>query len=146
MFLSVLFGCQNLSNLGENENYEFRKWKKIELSIAQDMVFGVSGGKKMSPKHLGLASTLHQKTRSKDHVNDFYNAGHCLSYDKLLKVDATLANDTLVSLDENTGAVIPQNLVPGGGLIQFTADNTDIKDCGPLNGKNIFNACGMIAC
>ena len=78
---------------------------------------------------------MHQKTRSKELVNLFDNAGHCISYDKLLKVDATLANDTLASLDESTGALIPQNLVHGGGLIQITADNIDIKDGRSLDEK-----------
>ena len=109
--------------------------KNVKMSVAQDMVFGVSNGNKCTPKHIGLASTLHQKTRSKELVNLFDNAGHCISYDKLLKVDATLANDTLASLDESTGALIPQNLVHGGGLIQITADNIDIKDGRSLDEK-----------
>ena len=146
MFLSVLFGGQEILDLGENEDYECGKWtKNVKMSIAQDMVFGVSKGKNIPPKQLGLASTVHQKTRSKDLVNLLWTLGHGANYETLLKLDATLANDTLSSLDEKTGAVIPQNLVPGGGLIQFTADNIDIKDGGSLDGKNTFNACQMAA-
>ena len=49
------------------------------LNVAQDMVYGVSCGKKWTPKHIGLASTLHQATRSKDLLRLFNKAGHCLS-------------------------------------------------------------------
>ena len=32
------------------------------ISVFQDMVYITSGGKKWTPKHIGLASTLHQAT------------------------------------------------------------------------------------
>ena len=90
-----------------------------------------------------MASTLHQKTRSKDLVTLFHQAGHCISYDSLLKVDTTLSEDTLKSLDKTTGAVIPRNLVQGK-FIHFSADNIDIRD-ESLDGKNIFSATQMAA-
>lgn len=34
-------------------------------SIAQDIIFGVSNGTKLTPKHVGLGLALHQATRSK---------------------------------------------------------------------------------
>ena len=46
-------------------------------------------------------------------VTLFHKAGNCMSYDKSLKVDTTLAKDTITSLDENTGTVIPRNILPG---------------------------------
>ena len=146
LFLSILFGGQEILDIGENESFDRGNWtKNVMMCIAQDMIFGVSKGKKLTAKHIGLTSTLHQKTRSKELVNLFYQAGHCLSYDTLLKLDATLAMDTLKSLDKKTGTVIPQNIVRGGGLIHYSADNIDIKDGGSLDGKNTFNALQMAA-
>ena len=114
------------------------------MSIALDIIFGFSKQTESGHKaYIGLTSTLHQKTRSKELVNLFYHAGHCLSYDSLLKIDSTLANDTLTSLDKKSGAVIPQNLVPGR-FIHFSADNIDIKD-ESLDGKNMFHATQMAA-
>jgi len=34
------------------------------LSVAQDLLHNVIGGRHWTPKHIGLASTLHQATRS----------------------------------------------------------------------------------
>ena len=114
---------------------------KKALSTAQDLVYGISGGRKLTPKHIGLASTLHQVTRSKKLVHLFHEAGHCLSYEQVLKVDTALAESTLESMDQETGAVIPPNIVPGK-FAHYTADNIDILD-ETLNGKNTFHATQM---
>ena len=113
------------------------------LNVAQDMVYDVSCGKKWTPKHIGLASTLHQATRSKDLLRLFNKAGHCLSYEQVLQLDTALAEKTLESLDHMTGAVIPENLVPRK-FIHFTADNIDILD-ETLDGKNTFHATQVAA-
>ena len=55
------------------------KTRKIVMSVAQDLIYGVSKGEKWTPKHIGLTSTLHHATRSKDLVNLFHQAVHCLS-------------------------------------------------------------------
>ena len=113
------------------------------LSIAQDLVYCTSGGRKWTPKHIGLASTLHQATRSKDLVQLFNKAGHCLSYDQVLQVDTSLAENTLKSLDPATGAIIPPNLV-ANKFIHYTCDNIDILD-DTLDEKNTFHATQMAA-
>ena len=144
IFLSLLFGGTDVLEIGENEYYERGKWtKNVIMSIAQDIIFGVSKGKKWTPKHIGLTSTLHQKTRSKDLVNLFYNAGHCVSYENLLKLDKTLAEDTLKSMDDETGAIIPPNLV-SGKFVHFSADNIDIHD-ESLTGQQMFHATQLAA-
>ena len=93
MFLRMMFGGQAL--LEEGQQYEMQdKESKTQakiLSIAQDLVYNISGGKHWTPKHLGLASTLHQATRSKDLVQIFHNAGHIISYENVLQVDTALA-------------------------------------------------------
>ena len=113
------------------------------LSVAQDLVYCVSGGKKWTPKHVGLASTLHQATRSKDLVRLFNKAGHCLSYEQVLQVDTSLAESTLKSLDKATGAIIPPN-IEANKFIHYTCDNIDILD-ETLDGKNTFHATQMAA-
>ena len=146
LFLNILFGGQDIIERDDDDDEIFKggTWtKNFIMSIAQDIIFGLGKGKKLTPKHIGLTSTLHQKTRSKDLVNLFYHAGHCLSYKSLLKMDATLAEYTLRYVEENTGAVIPQNLV-SGRFIHFSTDNIDIRD-ESLDGKNIFNATQMAA-
>ena len=142
MFLRLLYGGQEAINGVEETHDEDRK-RRLVSSTAQDLIYGVSNGKKWTPKHIGLTSTLHQATRSKDLVNIFHRAGHCLSYKQLLQVDTALANDTLQSVDHTTGAVIPKNFIENE-FIHFTADNIDILD-ESLDGKNTFHATQLAA-
>ena len=109
----------------------------------------------MDPKHIGLALSLHQKTRSRKYVNLFNRAGHCLSYNQVLQIDTSLAQQTLQTLDKVTGAVTPPNLLAvlppehsqvskRSPILQVTADNIDILTDTP-NGKNTFHGTQMVA-
>jgi len=113
------------------------------LSCAQDIVYGVSGGTKWTPKHVGLGSTLHQVTRSKDLVKLFNKAGHILSYDQILKVDTSLVASVLKSLDPETSSIMLPNLLPGK-FVHFSADNIDILEK-TMDGKNTFHATQIAA-
>jgi hypothetical protein len=142
MFLRLLFGGQKLLD-GENAEEKEAETRYKVLSIGQDIVYGVSCGKKWTPKHAGLGSTLHQVTRSKDLVRLFSQAGHILNYDQILQVDTGLAESVLDSLDPNSGSVIPPNLVEGK-FVHFSADNIDILD-ETMDGKNTFHATQIAA-
>jgi len=96
----------------------------------------------MTPKHIGLGSTLHQATRSKKLVNLFHKAGHIMSYHDILKLDTSLAQNTLNSMDPSE-AVLPPNLVRNR-FVHFSADNIDINECS-LDGKNSFHATQVAA-
>ena len=54
----------------------------IYLYTAQDMMFGVSDRK----KHMGLALSIHQATRSKELVYLLNAAGHCVRYDMIRRM------------------------------------------------------------
>jgi len=81
MLLKIMFGGQEV--LEDSDKDENTVQNRV-LSVAQDLVYCISGGKKWTPKHVGLACTLHQATRSKDLVRLFNKAGHCLSYEQVL--------------------------------------------------------------
>ena len=115
--------------------HDDRILRKIE-SIAQDIIYVESGSRKVTPKHIGLASTIHQKTRSKDILNLLHGAGHVSSYDQVRSLDTMLAESTKSSMSEN-GAVVPQNL-KRGIFTHFTCDNIDMKD-ESLDGKYEFH-------
>lgn len=103
MFLNVLLGGKDI--LEEDNNIEtvtLLKDQKI-LSVAQDLIFIFSGGRKLTPKHIGLGITLHQETRSKALVQLFNRAGHTISYDQVLQFDTALAEKSLESMDPKTG-------------------------------------------
>ena len=131
----LLYGGQNVIDEYKGEDEQEQLQMQI-LSLAQDLVYGVSGGKKWTPNHIGMSYTLHQAIRSKDLVQLFHNAGHCLSYDQTLQVYTALAESTLKSLDEESGAVIPSN-ISSGKFLHFTADNIDILD-EMIDGKTRF--------
>jgi hypothetical protein len=139
MFLNVLLRGQTLIDCdSETEGKGSVKHQTLILSLAQDIVYAVSEGKRWTPKHIGLASTLHQLTRSKHLVELFHRAGHILSYKQVLKIDTALAEHTLQSMNRDNGAVVPPNL-SSDVFTHYTADNIDINDS-TLDGKNTFHA------
>lgn len=146
IFIRMMFGGLTLLE-GDPEDEEITLERKEAdtqmrvLSVSQDLVYNVTGGKHWTPKHVGLASTLHQATRSKELVNLFHKAGHTISYHGLLQVDTALAEKTLQTMDAETGAVTPPNFVHGR-FTHFTCDNIDINDS-KLDGKNTFHATQM---
>ena len=106
MFLSLLLGGQRLLENAERdcEKHENRR-RLIIINIAQDLMYTANGDKFLTPKHIGMASKLHQATRSKELVNMFHQAGHVVSYREVIKLDTALAKNTLQSMDSN-GAVV----------------------------------------
>ncbi len=50
------------------------------LSIGQDMIFTSSGGRKMMPKHVALATATHHLVRNKCIITMMNHFGHCASY------------------------------------------------------------------
>ena len=91
---------------------------------------------KWTPKHIGLVSTLHQYFRSNDIVNLINKAGHCIIYEDLLKIDKTLVENALESIDKDTGAGIQKKGF--GKFVYFSADNLDVHS-DLLDGKEMFN-------
>ena len=144
MFLNLMIGgpCQLEQDAqdGSSEDRDKSVRHCRVLSLAQDLIYTVSGDKYLTPKHIGLGSTLHQSTRSKELVKLFHNAGHVASYRDVLRLDTALAERTLQSMDAS-GAVIPPNLVKDK-FVLFSADNIDINE-GTLDGRTTFHATQM---
>lgn len=137
---------------GNRRNY----FDKKILSIAQDIIYVASKGKKLTPKHIGLGLALHQKTRSRKLINLFNSAGHCVTYSKVLQIDNTLADLTLSTIDHTTGSVVPPHFQSAEiikhenqqllhePILQITADNIDII-ADTLDGKNSFHGTQVVA-
>ena len=146
MFLRLLIGGQDilLDDPDEDEpgKQEIHKQMRV-LSIGQDIVYNVSGGRKLTPKHLGLGLSIHEATKSKKLVNLLHRAGHIINYKEILHVDIALAENTLENMNRDNGAVVPPNLIEGR-FIHFTADNIDKNDS-TLDGKNTFHAIQVAA-
>ena len=54
MFLRLLYGGQNVFDEYNGEDEQEQLQMQI-LSVAQDLVYGISGGKKWTSKHIGLS-------------------------------------------------------------------------------------------
>jgi len=76
-------------------------------------------------------------------VQLFHHAGHIIGSDNVLQVDIALAEHTLKSMNNITGAVTPPNFVPDR-FVHFTCDNIDINDSS-LYGKDSFHATQIAA-
>ena len=85
MFIRLLFGGQKLL-LGETVEEKEAEARCKVLSCAQDIVYGVSSGTKWTLKHVGLGSTLHQVTRSKDLVKPLIKLATFLAMIKFCKL------------------------------------------------------------
>ncbi|KAG1664107.1 putative uncharacterized transposon-derived protein F52C9.6 [Nymphon striatum] len=121
--------------IGDNESEERRQ--KI-IIVAQDIIFVASNGKKLTPKHIGLAVTVHHATRSKSLVQLLHSAGHCVSYECVTRIDATMAKKEVERWKSNGDLVIPPNLKPGD-FVQFSGDNINVH-VETLDGKGMLNA------
>ena len=109
MFLNLLLGGQDLldksdldddieetdhaskSDHAPNSNKQEQHKHMRVLSIGQDIVYSVNGGKVWTPKHVGLGSSLHQATRSRQLIELFHEAGHTVSYRDVLRLDTAIA-------------------------------------------------------
>ena len=156
MFLNLLLGGQDLldksdldddiketdhaskSDHAPNSNKQEQHKHMRVLSIGQDIVYSVNGGKVWTPKHVGLGSSLHQATRSRQLIELFHEAGHTVSY---RDVGYCISKNTLATMDAETGTVIPTDLSQGR-FNHFTADNIDINES-TLDGKIPFTRHSM---
>lgn len=125
----------------KDETNEDSEIKAKVLSICQDLVFLASKGRKLTPKHIGLGLTVHQATRSKELVDLLYSAGHSVSYDAVLRMDTSIANNVLQRYRDNNKVFVPCNF-PGASSTDcnhYAIDNIDMNE-ETLSGKGTFHA------
>ena len=100
MLIAMLCAVGNDNEEGANVEMKMRV-----LSICQDIVFLASRGRKLTPKHVGLGLAVHQATRSKQLLHLLHSAGHSISYETVLRMDNTIANDVLQKYNENGNVI-----------------------------------------
>ena len=67
----------------DDDNNEAKHRFRI-ISIALDLNYRANRDKFLTPKHIGMANSLHQATRSKELVTRFHKAGHVMSYREVI--------------------------------------------------------------
>lgn len=139
-FLHGLLSKQNLSH--DNNFCVDQEIDKRALMIGQDIVHATSHSRVKTPKHIGLAVTLHHLTGSKQIVTLLNRMGHCSSYEDVEIVNTSLATE-IAAKHNDFGVIIPTNITPGV-FIQFAADNNDINE-ETLDGKHTTHATTLVA-
>ncbi|CAH3184788.1 unnamed protein product [Porites lobata] len=114
--------------------------KKV-LSIAQDIIHCSSNARVKTPKHVSLAMSTHHLTGSKQIIILLNRMGHCISYDEMKSVDASLATEVLAQ-SEQYDTVLPSNISPGS-FIQMGSDNDDFNE-ETIDGKNTTHVTTMV--
>ena len=138
VFLRLLCTGKDLTELEQDDD----SVRRCVLSIAQDVIFGVSKGKILTPKHIGLGLSMHQATRSKELVNLLNAAGRSVSYDMIRRIDTSIAKKLIDDLEHNDFVPVPTNIAKDT-FCQFAADNIDILE-ETLDGKDTFHATQMV--
>lgn len=137
--LFILISLLCTGSQGE-ENEADTDLKTRVLSICQDIIFVASKGRKLTPKHLGLGLTVHQATRSKELVQLLHSAGHSVSYETVLRVDNTIANNVIERFKQNGNVFVPRNFTEStGNYTRYAVDNIDINE-ETLSGMGTFHA------
>lgn len=142
-----LFTLINLLCTGhQDDDGEDESCKTKVLSICQDIFFLASRGRKLTPKHVGLGLTIHQATRSKELVQLLYSAGHSVSYETVLRIDNTIANDVLEKYKNNGNVFVPRNFSreTTAEYTRYAVDNIDINE-ETLSGMGTFHATQVAA-
>ena len=98
LFILISLFCTNHQ---EEEKKSDADLKPRILKTGQDILFLASRGRTLTRKHFGLGLTVHQATPSKELVQLLHNVGHSISYETVLRMDNTLANDVLERYKEN---------------------------------------------
>ena len=107
-FLRLLFGSINVAHEGIEKDCEI---DQTVCSIAQDIVYGVSNRRRLTPKHVGLGLALHQATRSEALVELFHAANHTVGIDTVRRIDTTIAQNILDWFANNGYVYFPENIV-----------------------------------
>ena len=112
------------------------------LMLGQDMVHTAMHSRVKTPKHIGLAVTVHHLTGSKHIVTLLNKMGHCSSYDDVEVIITGLAREIKAKADE-VAVIIPSN-ISRGVFVQFAADNNDLNE-ETLDGKQTTHATTIVA-
>lgn len=142
LMLRLLFdGHTFFDEEGTSDAIKTARKRNWIFSIPQDLIFGVSGGRKLTPKHVGLGMTIHQATRSKQLVDLLHEGCHSVSYEMVRRIDTSISDHVLERFEENENVFIPRG-IQQGKFAHFSADNVDILE-ETLDGKNTFHATQM---
>ncbi|VDH96881.1 Hypothetical predicted protein [Mytilus galloprovincialis] len=128
-------------------NIQDRSYSQSTLTIAQLLMYSCT--KKQSNRHMKdheppvcayLGVMIHCKTRKRDLVDTFFKLGLSVSYDRVLEISTSMANDACRRYVQE-GIVCPTNLLQN----VFTSSAVDNIDHNPssISSKDSFHGTGI---
>ena len=113
-------------------------------SFTADFVHAISKGKVITPKHYLVGLGIHNMTGQKTPVQIMNKLGHSISYNKICKIETSLAELTIHKSEEFN--VLP--ILPDGEevvLTYFWVDNFDVKVEKQIGGSGAVNTTHLMA-
>ena len=96
----------------------------IISSLAQDILFNSSGGKKKTLKHVIFPFCVKRKSGSKELLSWINRLGYGISYDEIVSLETSLANDAVKN--QSVRSFSPSTIQPSL-FLSFIWDNNDIN-------------------
>ena len=111
-FLSGVISRQdkNATTVSNVSTLSAEKGRRVVM-LRQDIIHALTNTQVKTPKHIGLAVTIHHLTTSKEVVTLLNRMGHCSSYDYVEIVNTAWARE-METWSQQTGVVIPSNITP----------------------------------
>ena len=128
---SLGFSCEPI----DDEIVEINPSEKTKVvSIAQDLIYAQSSGKKQTHKSLALGMTVRQMTGSVRLLKILHCLGHTASTDTVYRHDTALA----ISSSNGQEIIIPRNINPEA-FTTIVWDNNDFSE-ETVSGKGTTHA------
>ena len=141
-FLSEVISRQDkkATTVSDGATLSAEKGRRVVM-LGQDIIHAATNSQVKTPKHVGLAVTIHHLTGSKEVVTLLNRMGHCSSYDDVEIVNTAWARE-MVARSQQTGVVILSNIT-AGPFVQFAVDNNDFIE-ETLDGKQTTHATTLV--
>jgi hypothetical protein len=137
LFLSWLLGFSSTPSMDEHLKLSEKDYLKV-ISIAQDITYVSSSGRKHTPKSLSLGMAVRQITGSYQLTKILNGFGHSVSHPTIRSLDTALASQAL-----SDTVVIPEGIIPNK-FTMMVWDNIDFLEETPSGAGTTHMANGII--
>ena len=115
---------------------------RLMLSLGQDLIFAVSGGRQKPPKHISLPYAVKSLTNNVELIQILNRCGHGVAYSQLKEINTALCLQKMAATPGNE-VPLPENIRPFIGTT-LAWDNIDRLE-GTLSGEGTSHRVNGIA-
>ena len=132
-FLSLLLVGKKMEKLSPDQS-------RRVVSICHDILYGVSNGRWLQPKHILLAMSIWHLTGRSDIIKLLNRFGHSISYSKLLEIITAIHTTT----QDHNSHIPPCIKAEGNEVVHLCWDNFDLNEETPSGGGTTHSTHGII--